>query len=69
MIFSITSHIFPQGRLFDKLFFGVCVIQSLKKLVTAEHVSLDGVLFNQGVVDVELRHFASVGVMDEVESI
>jgi hypothetical protein len=40
--------------LFNKLFFGICVVQSLKKLVTAEHVSLDGVLFNQVVVDFEL---------------
>lgn len=69
MIFPITSHIFPQSRLFDKLFFGICVIQSLKKLVTAEHVPLDGVLFDQGVVDFELWQFASIWVMDEVKSV
>ena len=69
MIFSITSHIFPQLTLLDKFLFSVCVIQSLKKLVTAEHVSLHGVLFNQGVVDFELWQFASIRIMDEVKSV
>mmetsp|Transcript_29834 Transcript_29834/g.45531 ORF Transcript_29834/g.45531 Transcript_29834/m.45531 type:complete len:364 (-) Transcript_29834:90-1181(-) len=69
-VVGLFLHLLPEGLFLFQALFGFTRRQFLEKLVSSEHMALNvGVFFHQLVVGLQLPEVASVGVVNEVESV